>query len=76
MLSLAARLCFVAVIGLLVWAIVQMALSGNATPAREALVIEEPERDLGEQFVGSHTLTFRVRNTTPQPQRIIGSAEG
>lgn len=76
MLSLASRICFAATIALLVWAVVQMAHSGNATRTREALIIEEPERDLGEQFVGLHSLTFRVRNTTELQQRIIGSAEG
>ena len=75
MLSLASRLCFVAAMVLLVWAIVQMTFSGNAVPSQRALFIEEPERDLGEQPTGVHTIVFCVRNTTEQPQRIIGLAE-
>lgn len=76
MLSLATRLCFVAAIGLFVGAVVQMALSGNVMPSQTALVIEVTEQDLGEFAIGVHTVAFRVRNTTLQPQRIIGMAEG
>lgn len=75
MLSLASRVCFIAAIGLLVWAIVQMALPANATPSQMALVVEEPEQDLGEQAVGAHTIAFRVRNTAERPQHIVGMTE-
>ena len=75
MLSLASRLCFIAAIGLIVWAVVQTTFSGDAAPSQRALFIEETERDLGEQPIGVHTAAFRVRNTTEQPQRIIGLAE-
>lgn len=76
MLTFASRLCFVAAIGLLVWAGMWMVVSGNAAPTREALVIEEPEQDIGKQPTGVHTVEFRMRNTSDQPQRVIGFAEG
>lgn len=76
MLTLVSRLCVIAAIALLVWAGVSLVVSGNAAPAREALVVEEPEQDVGQQPAGKHIVTFRVRNTTQQPQRIIGMTEG
>jgi len=74
--SLASRLCFLAAIGLLTWAGVQMALSGNATSSQMGLVIEEPERNLGELPAGMHNVVFRLRNTTGHPHRIIGLNPG
>ena len=76
MLSLASRMCFVAAVGLLVWALVQMASSGYATASPTALFIDEPEQDLGELPVGVHMVAFRVQNTSRQPQQIVGMAEG
>jgi hypothetical protein len=74
-LTFASRLFFLTAIGLLVWAGVLIAISGNAPSVREALVVEEPQRDVGELPAGAHTVTFRVRNTTQQPQRIVGMSE-
>jgi hypothetical protein len=74
-LTLFFRFCFVSAIGLLVWVGVSMVVSENATPPRKALVIEKLEWNLGDQPVGTHLVTFHVRNTTQQPQRIIGMAE-
>jgi hypothetical protein len=75
-LTLATRLCFVAAIALIVWAGMWLLVSENSAPAQQALVIEEAERDVGQQLTGKHIVTFRVRNTTQRPQRIIGMAEG
>ena len=76
MSPLVSRLFLVAAIALLVWAVVQIALSGSGKPAQVALFIEEPEQELGQLPIGAHTVAFRVRNTTLQPQRIVGMAEG
>lgn len=76
MLTLACRFLLFAAIGLFLWASVLFVVSDNASPVREALAIEEPERNIGELSVGAHTVTFRVRNTTQLPQRIVGMAEG
>ncbi len=38
----------------------------------DALIVENPEQDLGEQMPGVHTLELRVRNTSSQPRRILG----
>lgn len=76
MLTLTSRLFFAAAIALLVGTGMWLFVSGNAAPARQALVIEETERDVGRQPAGSHIVTFRVRNMTQQPQRILGMSEG
>ncbi|HZZ82434.1 MAG TPA: hypothetical protein VFE62_28300 [Gemmataceae bacterium] len=76
MLTLASRLCFLSAIGLLMWAIISIVVSSTAAPPREALFIEKPEQDVGQQPVGAHLVTFRVRNTTQRPQQIIGMTDG
>jgi hypothetical protein len=75
-LTLISRLFFAAAIALLVWGGVLMAVSENAAPTHQALVVDEPEQDVGQQPTGKHIVTFRVRNTTQRPQRIIGMTEG
>jgi hypothetical protein len=75
-LTLISRLFFAAAMALLVWAGVLMIVFETAAPAQQALVIDEPEQDVGQQPAGKHILTFRVRNTTQRPQRIIGMTEG
>lgn len=76
MLRPAIHLCFGAIIALVVWSIVLIIHSGNGTSSKGALLIEDAERDLGDLPVGAHTIAFHVRNTTQQPQRIVGMAEG
>jgi hypothetical protein len=75
-LYLASRLCFVVAISLLVCAGAWIVVSGDAAPTPGALVIEEPELDIGELPPGAHIIIYRVRNTTQRPQRIVGLAEG
>jgi hypothetical protein len=43
---------------------------------QDALVIEEPEKDLGRLLPGTHDVDFRVRNTSGKPLRIIGLDSG
>ncbi len=64
--------CLLVAVGLLVWAALRMFVDENGG----GLVVEELERDLGEQTLGIHTLEMRVRNTADQPRRIIGLASG
>lgn len=75
MLILLSRLFSLAAVGLLVCAGVLFFVSRYDAPASEALVVEEPERDVGELTTGAHIVTFRVRNTTQLPQRIVGMTE-
>jgi hypothetical protein len=41
-----------------------------------AFLIEEPERDLDDLPIGSHTIVFRLTNSANKARRIIGLAEG
>jgi hypothetical protein len=46
-------------------------------PVSEPLLVIEPtERDLGTVHLGSHPITFRIRNPAARDRRIIGLAEG
>ena len=72
MFAKASWLCLLVAVGLLVWAGLRIFADENGG----GLVVEELERDLGEQTLGIHTLEMRVRNTAGQPRRIVGLASG
>jgi hypothetical protein len=69
-------LCLLAAVALLVWGGVRMATIEDSRQDEGSLVVEERERDLGEQTLGIHTFELRVHNTAGKPRRIIGLPSG
>ena len=63
-------------VGLLVWAALSMLVQGETWQTEDALVVVEPERDLGEWTLGTHTLELRVHNPAGKPRRILGLPHG
>lgn len=64
-------ICLLVAGGLLVWGSLCLVWSG-ANRQKDALIVEDRDQDLGELRIGSHSLEFRVRNTSNQARRIIG----
>ena len=69
-------LCFFAAAGLLVWGVLGLIATEDDQKEGNALIVEEPERNLGEFSVGTHVVELQVRNTSRRPHRILGLPDG
>lgn len=68
--------CFVVAAVCLGCAALWLFVAGEDRDVGNGLIVEELQRDLGEQSVGSHPLEVRVRNTGSKPLRILGIPHG
>lgn len=76
MLAKASWLCLFLAAGLLVWGTLCLIAARDGQEKGNVLIVEEPERDLGEQSPGTHIVELRVRNTGESPYRILGLPDG
>lgn len=62
-------LCLLSAAGLFIWAGIWMM---DRSLNEEVLIVEEPEKNIGQQEIGTCTLELHVLNTGDQPHRILG----